>query len=206
MRAGFIPNFDNEITQIEQIGSVGFFFGFGLKFGYPELIINRYPESWSRRYESEAYYVKDPMALWTLTRRGMMRWSKCKMPDAFGVLKEAKKHGLAYGATFVFAGKRKRSFLSVARSDRELTDDEMSRLMMKVDLWGGLFEKEGLKLSEKEIEALALMRDGYTQDEAADLVGITKAAFKLRLSSCQKKLGARNTTQAVGMALRGGLI
>ncbi len=162
-----IPDHEAELAQLETIGTSGFFLGFGLRFGQPDFFLNRYPKAWTDIYEDENYFFGDPVAVWTIAREGSMRWSQCGFPDLRGILKHAAEFGLVYGATFVTKIGSKRSFLSIARHDRELTDDEINLLMVKIESWAHLFTRARVALSETELEALKLMHSGLRQSEAA---------------------------------------
>ncbi|AUH34591.1 helix-turn-helix transcriptional regulator [Paracoccus tegillarcae] len=206
MLEAIIPNHEEELAEISALALTGYVMGFGLRFGRPDLIINRYPARWTQKYEEENYFFRDPLAVWTMARVGKTRWSEVSIPDPFDVLNEAAKFGLKYGATFVSKVDRKRSFMSMARPDREFTDAEMTMLSVKLDLWAHLFARSHVALSEKEVEALRMLRDGLTHHEASEKLDISVSALKLRLSGAQKKLGCRNTMTAVVKAVREGLI
>lgn len=128
-----IPDHEAELERLHEIGTTGFFLGFGLRYGEPDFFLNRYPKVWTDIYEAENYFFGDPVAVWTIAREGMTRWSANRFPDPRGVMKAAAEHGLVYGATFVVKIRSKRSFLSLARPDRELSDDEMDLLMSKLN-------------------------------------------------------------------------
>ncbi|RJL05462.1 LuxR family transcriptional regulator [Paracoccus aestuarii] len=201
-----IPGHETELERLHDLGTTGFFLGFGLRYGEPDFFLNRYPKVWTDIYEAENYFFGDPVAVWTIARTGMMRWSANHFPDPRGIMERAAEHGLAYGATFVVKVRSKRSFLSLARPDRELTDDEMDLLLSKLTTWAQLFARAKVALSEAERDALKLLQHGHRQSEAADLLGISVSGLKARLDGAQKKLGATNTTSAVSQAIRLRLI
>lgn len=206
MLESIIPNHEDELRSLSSYGHTGFVIGFGLRFGQPDFFLNRYPEAWTSLYESENYFFGDPVAAWTIARTGAIRWSEVKFPDPRGIMAKAKKHGLKYGGTFVVKIDRKRSFLSVARQDRELNDGEMLVLHNKIETWAKLFAKAKVMLTEAELQALAAMRDGLRQSEAAEKLQVSVSTLKTRLDSAQKKLGAPNTLNAVVLAVRQNLI
>lgn len=59
-------------------------------------------------------------------------------------------------------------------------------------------------LSEREIECLKAAARGFNSTEAADQLGITVHTVNYHLANAQKKLDARNKTQAVAQAIRNG--
>lgn len=201
-----IPDYEKQLQEIEGIANAGFVMGFGLRFGQPDFFLNRYPKAWTDLYEEKNYFFGDPVAAWTIAREGAMRWSECGFPDIRGVLTEAQAFGMHYGATFVTVIAGKRSFLSVSRSDRELSDEEMTALMEKIRTWASLFVRAKIALTENELQALKTLHLGLKQGEAAQHLGISTSGLKARLDSAQKKLGVRNSTSAVSRAVRMNLI
>lgn len=202
-----IPNHEEELLMLARCGNAGFFLGFGLNFmKKPDYFFNSYPEAWSEKYQKENLVVGDPTVFWVMTKEGSIRWSELTVPDLRGVMAKAKKHGLKYGASFVTVTGLKRSFLSVARNDRELTDSEMTVLLSKLEMWARLFVKAQVSLTDAELKALATMRDGLSQSDAADRLQTSVSTLKARLTSAQKKLGARNINNAVALAVRQDII
>lgn len=203
-----IPNHEDELAVLERIGNGGFILGLGLKFGKPDFCLNRYSDAWTKKYEQENYFFGDPMTVWTMARTGMIRWSECSLPDLRGVMVDAATHGLVYGATFVEVVKGKRSFLSIARNDRELTDAEMELLMGRVKAWANLFTSywKTIGLTQGEIDALASIKGGANQDDAAETLNISRSALRQRLSTAQVKLRAPNSVSAVARAAQMGII
>ena len=63
-----------------------------------------------------------------------------------------------------------------------------------------------LALTPREAEVLRLAADGATSEEIAAMLFLTEHTVKSHLKRIQGKLGARNRTHAVALALRAGLI
>lgn len=202
------PNHKEELAELESIGTAGFILGLGLRFGKPDFLINRYPDSWTEEYQRENYFFGDPMTIWTMAKTGCIRWSECSLPDLRGVMSEAKKHGLVYGATFVEVVQSQRSFLSIARHDRELSDSEMETLLSRLKTWANLFTNywQSIQLTPFEIAALAAIKSGDTQDDAAKTLGISRSALRQRLTTAAVKLRAPNSVSAVARASQIGVI
>ncbi len=68
--------------------------------------------------------------------------------------------------------------------------------------------QHGRELSERELEALRLAAQGKSSKEMVEDLGlsISKKTMDGRLHSAVHKLGARNRTHAVALALRNKLI
>ena len=61
-------------------------------------------------------------------------------------------------------------------------------------------------LTPREVEVLKLGAEGATSEEIATALYLTEHTVKSHLKRIQGKLGARNRTHAVAVALRSGLI
>ncbi len=195
-----IPDYENEIRLLEKIGTAGFILGFGLKLGRPQFILNRFPPEWVTTYEELGYYFGDPMVYQSVAATGTKRWSDVKM-DPRGVMTHAATYGLKFGATMSTKVGRNRSFLSVTRSDREITDDEIDLLYRKLELWAALFDRSLAKLTDKEKQVLQLVRDLETQAEVAKVLGVHLNTVKARLKTAQAKLGTANVTATILRAM-----
>ena len=151
------------------------------------------------------YFLVDPVFLHGVTRSELSRWSELGLADVRSVARRAAMHGLKFGAIVSNAPRMSPSMLSVARTDRELTDDEMSRLKM---LFGKIVSTpfEGPVLSQKQIEVLVRISHGKSEREVSEELGISLATVKLRLVSARRKNDCSTTSQLVALAAKGGLL
>ncbi len=195
-----IPNFEQELTKLREVGTSGFVLGFGLSFQGPEHLHSEFPDEWRRIYETRNYFIADPILLWHITNTGRRRWSEVKLPDLREVMEAAKPFGLVYGAVFSRKNGLKRSFMTVARSDRELTDTEIEVLDTKFATWVDLV-MDRAALSQGELEVLRGFRDGLGQRDVADALCIAESTVKQRAIKACKKLNAKTRTQAVAVAV-----
>ena len=62
------------------------------------------------------------------------------------------------------------------------------------------------ELTEREIEVLRLVAEGYSNRQIASLVHLAEGTVKNHLSSILTKLGARDRTNAVLRAIREGIL
>jgi LuxR family transcriptional regulator, quorum-sensing system regulator SdiA len=200
-----IPNFDKELEDLRVIGPSGFILAFNMTFRGPEFMHSEYPEAWRAEYEERNYFALDPVLGWALVSSGYKRWSEVRLPDVRGVLKRGSAFGLKYGAVFSSKKDRKRSFLTIARGDRELTDNEVERINTKFGLWTELVTNRAA-LTDKELDVLRLLRDGLGQSEIAEELGIAESTVKQRAVSATTKLRANNRTQAVAIAMTRGYL
>ncbi|MBX9690412.1 MAG: response regulator transcription factor [Candidatus Obscuribacterales bacterium] len=61
-------------------------------------------------------------------------------------------------------------------------------------------------LTEREREVLHLLSDGYNSLEIAEKLAISRQTVKLHISSCIRKLGVKDRTQATAAFLRAGML
>ncbi|MGB3556496.1 MAG: autoinducer binding domain-containing protein [Jannaschia sp.] len=200
-----IPNLDDELVKLREIGPAGFLIGFNYTFRGPEMMVSGYPEDWRAEYEERNYFMGDPVLMWMSMNSGTRRWSDIKLPDVRGVLKRAEEKGLRYGLALSVKKGRKRSICSVARSDRELTDAEISHVSAKFGVWCDLTTNRSA-LTDKELDVLRLLRNGLPQKEIAHSLKVSEATVKQRAASATSKLGAANRIQAIAIAMTRGYL
>ena len=61
-------------------------------------------------------------------------------------------------------------------------------------------------LSQRELEVLELISDGYLNKQIANKLGLSAETVKSHVGALLKKLGANSRTHAVAIALRDGLL
>ena len=201
MLSDLIPNFDEELKALDLVAPAGWILGLNYRLSGPEHLVNGYPNTWRDEYEDRNYMVGDPVLIWTMARdEGHVRWSAIRVPDLRGVLQAAARHGIRYGASFTRRVGRKRSFLSLAHTSREFTDEEIALYNLKFGLWVDLVHNRAA-LSEAEIAVLRCFRDGLGQQKTAELLQISESTVKQRILKACMKLGASTRTQAVATAV-----
>lgn len=200
-----LPNYAEHRALFASIGSAGFSLLLNFSRQGPEYLDSTYPAAWQEEYDAGHYYYKDPVLIWSLAATGNRRWSAVPFPDALRVMKRARVYGLNFGAAFVRTEGKNRSLLSVARSDRELTDGEMILLAENFDTLLH-HARNDRTLTSKELEALQCLANDMTLDVAARHLGVSAAAIKARLSTARQRLGAETNYHAVAVAMRAKLI
>lgn len=200
MLSSLIPNYDAELAWLSTYGTAGYVLGFNMTFKGPEHLHHTFPPEWVEIYQQRNYFFLDPINMWTFLHSGQRRWSEIRTPDIAGVMANARRYGLVYGAIFSRMRGFKRSFLSVARSDRELTDTEVSALAAKFDSWADMVTGTAT-LSEGEVEVLRGLKEGLERAELAAQLGISESGLKQRLARACTKLRAKTPTQAVAIAV-----
>lgn len=200
MLANMIPNYSQEMDHLREWGPQGFTLAFNLTYRGPEHLHTELPDEWRAIYEENNYFSVDPILVWTLRNTGGKRWSEVHLPDVDRVLVRARGFGLKFGGIFSRKRGNKRSLLSVARADRELTDTEMEVIGARFDSWVDMVIG-GPDLTKGELEVLRALKNGMGQHEISEAIGISESAVKQRCMKACAKLNARTRTQAVAIAV-----
>ncbi len=200
-------NAEDQIT-LGALAPLGHYIALRIGFAFPMSECNALPEPWIEYYTQNGLMVHDPVIQWVYSNTGTIRWSEIDLPDPRGVLEQARRYGLNFGAAVSCADDGPdcfRSFATFVRSDREFNADELARLTCLVQrLHASRAQVPNVTPAERE--ALSLVRDGFLTKEIASRLGVSEGAVKQRLRNARVKLGAKNGSQAVSIALRRGLI
>lgn len=197
-----------ENSGLEALAPAGYYVALRVGFAYPLAEVNAFPEHWVERYTAEGLMLVDPVMRWVYAHDGAVRWADIAFDDPRGVLAAAAAAGLRYGVAVVCRDSGPggaRSFGSFARADRDFTEAEIDTLGARLRALHDSSEPPGT-LTEAELEALRLVRDGLLLKEIADSLGISEGAVKARLLNAKRKLKARNSTRAAALAMQFGLI
>lgn len=165
-----------------------------------EYFDSTFPDEWQMLYKQKHFVWVDPIVLNAMWNGNSdKRWSEIKAPDVRGVWKTASVYGLVYGATFARTRAINKSLLSLSRSDREFSDDEMDRLSN----WFDKFLNEvdgGLNLTDKEVEVIKLLARDMNIEEIANVLGVTQSAIKTRLRQARGKVGCKSNYSLIAKA------
>ena len=190
---------DRELKRLDPYAEAGYYLGLHIRFTSPTLSYRTYNPAWVKHYTENGYVLRDPMTAWCFAATGATRWSNPKIPDPFRIFEEAKRYGLRYGVTISHGPIMSRTVASIARSDREFGDTEIEELSSIVAELHSLAEPK-VRLTPAQIEALQCVADGMRHAAAANRLGISESALKLRLSTAREKLMARTTAEAIQRA------
>lgn len=191
--------FDEELAKLDAYAEAGYFLALHIRFTSPLMFFQTYNEAWIKQYTENGYVLRDPMTAWSFASTGATRWSNPRIPDPFRIFEEAKTFGLKFGATVSVGPVLSRSVCSVARSDREFTDDEIAEMSALIERLHDMVEPT-TRLTKAQHEALSCIADGHRHAAAAAMLGISESALKVRLSAARDRLMARTTAEAIQRA------
>ena len=194
--------------DVAALAPVGHYLALWVGFAFPVEEVNKLPVAWVEEYTRNGYMLFDPLLRWVYSEVGACRWSEVTQPDQRRVMSRAQAHGLEFGlvVSILDAGPGgQRSFGTFARADRELTDEEIGRLVAYVSA-----RHEALRppqnVTDAEIEALRLIKSGQRLKQIAYELGVTEGAVKQRLKNARIKLSAKTGAEAISKAASFGLI
>ncbi len=194
--------------DIPGLAPAGHYLALRLGFAFPIEEVNALPCAWVEEYSRNGYAPFDPLMRWVYAEAGACRWSGVMQPDHRGILLRAQAHGLRFGAVVSIldaAPGGQRSFGTFARTDREFTDEELVLLGSYVQARHDAM-RPPQNITEAEIEALRLIKEGQRLKQIAFLLGVTEGAVKQRLKNARVKLGAKTGAEAISRAATFGLI
>jgi len=197
--------FDRELQTLGEMAPAGYFLGLHIRFTSPLMQFTTYDPAWTEHYTNNGYVLRDPMTAWGFCTTGSTRWSNKKIPDPFGIFKEAASYGLRYGVTISCGPISSRTIASMARADREFMDEEIEQIQNIVFRLHDITEPPQ-KLTKAQIEALKCIAEGDRYAAAAAKLGISESALKARLTSARQRLMSRTTAEAIQRAKDYGLI
>jgi len=207
-----IPEYQAHADLFEELGTQGYTVALNVRNVTPELYFSTFPQAWIDRYLSQSFAMADPVVDFMVTDSGTTRWSaisSTRGPEKTAqFLEVSAAEGLKFGAAVVTRSHVEpsvKSLVSVCRSDRELTDQEL--LDLEASVLKMVAKVEGSDhLSVRQLSILGLMAGGSTRQECARALSVSSDTVKRDAELARHLLGARNTTEAVAIATARKLI
>ncbi len=190
---------DELLIELDAHAPSGYFLALHIRFAAPLMMFQTYDPVWSDHYTRNAYALRDPIVAWGISRTGPTRWSEIDLPDPFGIMTEARDYGLIYGVCVSCGPMTTRTIASLARDDREFTDQEIAEISSVV-LKLHNESKPPDHMTDAEIEALKVVASGERYAAGAARLGISESALKARLAAARRKLFARTSAEAIQRA------
>lgn len=207
-----ILDYSSHESVFNSLGPTGYTIALNVRNVTPELYYSTFPNSWISRYTKQSFVMADPVVDFMYTGSGATRWSAIQhsrgLNKTADFLEISANEGLSFGAAVVARTLKDptiKSLVSVSRNDRELTDDELTRL--EVSFFELLTKIEfGAQLTERQTRILRLMAGGSTRSECAKVLKVSPETVKRDVELVRETLGARNITEAVAIAMARNII
>ncbi len=190
------------------VSPAGYYIALRIGFAFPMEEINALPQQWIDHYTRNRLMLFDPVMRWAHSNTGTIAWSALRHDDPQGVLGMAAAFGMRFGLTvavFDDNADGQRSFGSFSRLDREFSDLE-TRLLQTYLTRRHAEMSPPTNLTNAELEALVMVKDGKRLKQIAYDLGVTEGAVKQRLKNAKTKLQAKTSTQAAALASQFKLI
>jgi len=194
--------------EFASIASAGYYVALRIGFAFPLEERNEFPAAWVSHYTKNGLMLRDPVVRWAYDNSGATRWSNLLQDDPHNVLSAARGFGLSYGAVICCStpgAQELRSYGTFAKSNREFENEELTVLECLLRQLHDSTAPPG-NLTNAELEALKLVKEGMRLKEVAYQLGVSEGAIKQRLAGAKRKFGARTNAHAATLATEYRLI
>lgn len=190
---------DLDLACLLQLAPAGYHISLHYRFGGPLFQYQTYDPTWLKVYFEGGYLQHDPGMTWAMSHTGVVRWHDLQERDPAGVLRHAAEHDLRYGIVVAIEVAKSRTIASFARKDRDLTETEVTAIVAGVHRIHDA-SMPPAPLTKALADALRCVAQGDRLAKGAARLGITERAMIARLLAARRKLQARTTAEAVGIA------
>lgn len=192
---------DREVATIGDIAPGGYLLALRIGGTSPLQAYHTYPQAWIDEYTQNGYMLRDPLMTWALTIGGTVRWSSALLLDPFRIFRKAAKHGLHFGASVAHGPISSLTICSMARADREFSDEEIAAAQaIVVSVHDAAEPPQSLTEDEKRI--LDAMAAGLDNTAVAKSAGVSVA----QIDALYARLFARTQQEVLRHAKRFKLI
>jgi LuxR family transcriptional regulator, quorum-sensing system regulator SdiA len=193
-----------ELEHLRRVSPAGYFIGLHMRFTAPCYTYNTYGNAWRERYQARGYLLQDPILAWTYRKTGTTRWSDLAEDDPAGLMADAARHGMRYGAVISYQDNGSKSFGSFARNDAEFDDSALYFLSLAIEKLHKLTDI-AQRLTEIDLRTIRAIAS-LPYSEAAKELGIAEVTVKHRISVIKQKLQATDGKDVVFLAREAQLI
>jgi DNA-binding CsgD family transcriptional regulator len=172
---------------------------------------------WRDEWIARGLIRHDPNALRVLTTQSAFTWaSTYKISKGFGrrILDQAAEHGFRHGLNVPVHSYSKLPGVVSISGERanDLTTKEMQTLSLVCShffvKWSSFhnFKRDVPSLTPRERDLLCFMQSGLSGETLASKMGVSQNTSRNHMANIRAKLGAKNMTHAVAIAIHHGII
>lgn len=125
-------NIAHLLSVLDEMSPGGFAIALHIRSAAPAFLFQTFPIKWVDYYSQHGLVLKDPAMRWAFDHSGTIRWRDLTDDDPYGVMQQAKRHGLSYGFTHSIRVEKSRSVSGFARGDRDYLDIEIDEIGKKL--------------------------------------------------------------------------
>jgi DNA-binding CsgD family transcriptional regulator len=190
--------------------------------------ISNYSSFWTREYAEKSYHLVDPRISECMCSATPILWSTEKpylsklAKEPLAMMESARENRLGAGVlAFVRCHHGAMGFFGVGVSTDDNSDTrqtQLQRIAPYVSYFGGYVQQAVLELpgigeinrrqtlTVREKDCLCWAAEGCTAAEIAARLFVTESTVKFHMRNVIRKMNARNTTQALALAIVNGYI
>lgn len=207
-----VPGYESIDQEFQKLGPAGYTVAINITNTTPEFYHTTLPDDWVEEYTTKKYAFLDPVMQFAAFSTGVKRWSEIKFVKlpvfSEQVFERAAAFRLNFGIGIVkkgSSGRRKKHLLSLARPDRELTDEEIVHATQLFEqILNSLAPND--HLSERQLQILSLFARGKTREAVAEEMRLSVPTIRNEIAAVRQMWGADNVTEVVGIACARRLI
>jgi DNA-binding CsgD family transcriptional regulator len=192
--------------SLEAINHKSLFIGVGYQGATPQVSKWRASEIWKNYYIDNRLKQKDPRLFYAFAARGMVDIEDLKPFDIFNFFDVMSEFGLNHGFIISFGDENFFSICSMSRNVAPFSNAEKTRALTYLSRHHKQIVKLQKKLTDRQRSILALFASGLGYCEIAQKLDISIDGVKAHISAIRRKLKAKNTMEAVSIAIRQGII
>lgn len=190
-------------------------------------MVSSLPDVWQERYIAQDYFRSDPVLTGCFAAIDPVDWQDLnwsgRMSSTFR--RDALSHGVGrqgysvplrgpggqyavFSVTSDWAEPVWQAFKGSSGRDLILLGHYLNRVILELSTSPETTTDtvEGQALSPRELSSLALLAEGKSRAQVAEVLEISEHTLRVYIESARKKLGAQNTTHAVAKAVATGLV
>lgn len=189
-----------------------------------QIILSNYPKQWQRYYDEQGAHAFDPVILKAFQFSGPFRWDGLHQDERqLALRRESIENGMEFGfscpdrgpdasiAMLSFCGRQAIAsepdqWEATEASIRLLVSMTHKALIEIVEARDSENAIIGKPLSYAELQALGMMANAMTAQQAADKLGVQERTIRYYLDSAADKLGVETRKEAVLKAVADGIV
>lgn len=208
------------LTAIREVGYENAVFARAQNKRLVSIPWSEFPHGYLETYRSKQWDRIDPVVQHIHTARGPFRWSETC--DAGQInrtqrnfFEECRELGVHSGITVPMRGPALQTdliSLSFRENETPAVDKTAHVYMLCVQYWleyCGLIDRpdaRAVTLTAQEVECLKWCKEGKTNWEIGEILGISQKTVEFHVGNTMKKLGASNRITAVIMGIKRGIV
>lgn len=194
----------NRFDEIfQQLGPAGYGVALHISNTAPRDYYTNFHENWLVEYREEDFAFNDPVLQ---MGQGVKRWSELINEEtsakSLEVMIQSKKYNLNFGGAVVKKSRQDqtRHLLTMARSDRELSDAELVRASSVFEEFLQIYGSQE-HLSERQVRVIKLLVEGMNTKEIADEIGLAKVTITKDIEAIKSIWGCKTLAQITAYAV-----